>query len=399
MKHFNVQVCCLWLASLLCIFPFLVNGQQFELFTYENGESNNHVAYDPATGRVWLSEFEPNNALRYFENGTFTVVPEVSGYITDMDIAPNGDLWITTFSGTYQYSNGTVTHFTKDNSPITEGTACVGFAGDLVYVGSNLGLYQYDGKDWVEIGDFTTVRSIEFQENTGSIFVGTLVYLFELKANGDVIHIDWQVSNIPFADILDLKFDNLGNLWLLSFESGIAKYDGNTFTHYTKENTGFLKNKISDLNIDDNNNVWLGYSGVPYGISRFDGVECKNYTPENSDYPNDKEVRCSVPGGNGDIWIGVDSGLLRLSNNVNGLKQLSTFSLSISPNPVSNVLHIQSTENLAGDVYVLNAEGRIMAAQSFENELFLDVQHYPKGMYYLTIKNDKGQQTESFIVQ
>lgn len=397
MRRFNFQISCVLLASCLFLLPITSIAQQFELINYENGNSNNHVAVDKNTGRVWLCEFGPNNPLRYFEDGVFTVVPEVSGYITSMDLAPNGDLWVTSLSGTYQYSEGALAHYTIENSPILEGTFSVGFAEDLVYIGSNNGLYTFDGSEWKKLDGFSNVRSIAYDESSGSTYIGTLAYLYEIDTDGVVNFINWQNSNIPFSYIMELDYDKEGYLWLRSDESGFAKYDGNTFTHFTMDNCGILKDDISDISIDDDGNVWLGYSGSTYGISRFDGTTSLNYTPENSNYPDFKEGRSITNGSNNDIWISTYQGLIHLTFMSSSTNESTNFSFSISPNPTTDIVHITNTQNQHHQLLIHNSSGQLKLQQELEDRLTLDVSKYPTGLYFFTIQNEKGRITKTLV--
>ena len=56
--------------------------------------------------------------------------------------------------------------------------------------------------------------------------------------------------------------------------SGLAKYDGQTWTRYTITNSPIPSDNIRDVAIDNNNKLWIA---TPQGLTSFDGISWHNY--------------------------------------------------------------------------------------------------------------------------
>lgn len=78
-----------------------------------------------------------------------------------------------------------------------------------------------------------------------------------------------------------------------------------------------------------------------------------------------------------------------------GIQQINVINMSISPNPVKNVLNI-NTEEKINKLSVYNINGSLI--QTFENaNNNIDVSHLTKGMYILVVQSEKGISQTKFI--
>jgi signal transduction histidine kinase/ligand-binding sensor domain-containing protein len=77
--------------------------------------------------------------------------------------------------------------------------------------------------------------------------------------------------------------DKNGNIWI-GTKTGVSRYDGNSFTHFTSEEEGIAGNVVSIME-DKNGFLWFGtkgggaymYDGVSFArFSRFEGLESRN---------------------------------------------------------------------------------------------------------------------------
>lgn len=104
------------------------------------------------------------------------------------------------------------------------------------------------------------------------------------------------------------------------------------------------------------------------------------------------EVGDLVPG---TAWISVDAMEFGDVLNVDK-KNVSAF--KIYPNPVSDILTIQSTGNSLGKLTITDAVGKIvMVKQVTENPAIIDIQHLVPGIYM--IHNNENLKPSRFIVQ
>ncbi len=83
----------------------------------------------------------------------------------------------------------------------------------------------------------------------------------------------------------------------------------------------------------------------------------------------------------------------------NGLTDTPINGLTISPNPVKNVLHIQglSAENKTS-LFIINPEGNVIKKTSVQaNSYDFNVSNLKQGTYYLKAENNEGSKTFQFI--
>lgn len=97
--------------------------------------------------------------------------------------------------------------------------------------------------------------------------------------------------------------DRKGNVWLATWE-GIIRYNGTTFTNFTKQN--FLRKfHVFSALEDRNGNLWFGTIGA--GVYRFDGKVFHNITTQDG-LAHDRQG-CFFQDRSGKIWIGTMGGI------------------------------------------------------------------------------------------
>jgi ligand-binding sensor domain-containing protein len=130
----------------------------------------------------------------------------------------------------------------------------IGIAPDgEIWVSAETGIYRYDGYTWQKISPpwlgktAANVSSMAISED------GTAWFGFSYMPP-DFPPCGTQIEGIE--------------------EYGVYRYDGKYWTHFTTED-GLVDNKICDIKIDSNGNVWFG--SYDKGISRFDGETWQSY--------------------------------------------------------------------------------------------------------------------------
>lgn len=155
-----------------------------------------------------------------------------------------------------------------------------------------------------------------YQDKTGHLWFGTNNY--------DLIHFDGDKLDFLSNDegfvggrITAILEDNAGDLWIGS-SNGFTKYDGYTFTTFTKKH-GLIDNEIWCVLIDTNGIFWIGTSE---GLSRFDGKEFTTIAVPKSEikdvntiYAPDR-ITGIAEDKSGNLWIGTDGyGLYKYDGN------------------------------------------------------------------------------------
>jgi len=172
--------------------------------------------------------------------------------------------------------------------------------------------------------------------------------------------ITWEVygkeTGLHSDFITCLASDEFGNKWVGTFSSGIAKYDGASWTSFRTTNSGLpndsiyvitldkdnavwigtknglanfngdewkvykdddlpgISNLVRSLSVDMDNNKWIGYGHHDEGgLIKFDDNTWTLFTPENSLLP-DRMINKICVDENNTIWLGTDNGLVRINN-------------------------------------------------------------------------------------
>lgn len=194
---------------------------------------------------LWLATRE--YGVGKFRDGHFDWICNTGLYTQSILFDDKGDIFVgsTTFNQISQSGNLLLSEYIPDTQtqstlriydmePSPDGGVYIGFSCRPVFAG----LYQY--KD----GEFT--------------------HLFK-----DCYH------------VYALATDTKGNLWIGS-EYGLYKYDGDTFTHFTSDNSFFPSGKVRSVEADDKGNVWIGVNNQ---LAKYDGKEFTYYeTEENTKY-------------------------------------------------------------------------------------------------------------------
>lgn len=103
-------------------------------------------------------------------------------------------------------------------------------------------------------------------------------------------------------------YEHNGSMWIATL-GGIVKYDIATGkqTEFSKASAGLPSNTIEDITPDLSNNIWIGTYDA--GIAMYNGDKWTNYNTDNSALPNDA-VRAVEADNEGNIYIGTGEGLV-----------------------------------------------------------------------------------------
>ena len=115
----------------------------------------------------------------------------------------------------------------------------------------------------------------------------------------------WLTENgLPQNTVQAIIQTRDGYLWL-GTQEGLARFNGNNFVVFDRENTPQLKsNDIRSLLEDRSGTIWIGTS---YGLTRKQGSTFTLFT--NSEGLPDNSVGSLSEGPDGTIWIATASGL------------------------------------------------------------------------------------------
>jgi len=181
-----------------------------------------------------------------------------------------------------------------------------------------------------------------------------LIMLISCEQDPDLLNPNsagtWEVFNasnaLPGNNIRDIKLDSQGNLWFACYGSGVAMYDGSSWTTYNTSNSNILSNNITCIEEDHEGDMWFGTSnGISFLVDGTDwyylqdpviqyyintikrdsygwvwtGTNGNGYIVYDGDFyfstlypvPELNVVNVIEEDASGDIWLGTDFGVLK----------------------------------------------------------------------------------------
>lgn len=262
-----------YIYSLLFALTFLVacsgqqesanNNQPFkELVTVPLTPPNSQLAfhirniYQDKNGNFWFGTngygvaHYDGDSLSYFSFEQGFNGQQVTGIFEDKE----KNIWFATDKGVVKYdwssddAGGMLfTNFSGQQYFNGEQFWCIyADSKSNIWGGSSKGIYKYDGADW-------SAFKLPLPDTVTGTFIteGT----------------SWSILE-----------DKRGNMWFSTNGYGVYKYDGNSFTLYTKED-GLCGNNVYRMLEDKKSNIWFAMREGG-GASRFDGETFENFTYE-----------------------------------------------------------------------------------------------------------------------
>jgi ligand-binding sensor domain-containing protein len=234
-----------------------------------------------------------------------------------------GYIWIGTANGGVALFDGSkFTFFSKENGLSNNNVSalCEDKQGNI-WIGSNNGIDRYDGKQFTHF----TLRDTTFPEGdivkniicrkNGELWVSTEdgIKIFDGKS------FSWLGKKIKLSHrkVAELFEDSKGNIWIgyKRFKSdGIDKYDGTTTTHFVISDLG--GDLVTAFTEDKNGIIWVGSFNPEFvgGSGRLFFQDGEGFSQFKS--PLKTDVNDLIKSRRGSLWIGTNSGLIKLSGSV-----------------------------------------------------------------------------------
>jgi len=145
-------------------------------------------------------------------------------------------------------------------------------------------------------GPTRMVRSVK-QARNGDILIASYTGVWRYDGKQFTL-ITGAIKSPSFWDVLE---DRNGDLWFGTKDSGIYRFHGKSFLHYTTRQ-GLVSNMALHLFEDRAGNIWFSIGG---GATRFDGSSFQNFTTKDG-LPKDG-VNTFMEDKAGRLWIGTRS--------------------------------------------------------------------------------------------
>lgn len=265
------------------------DGYKWKVFTTSNsGLPNNTInaIVVDAQGYKWIGT---NDGLTKFDDHGWANYNESNSglptdFIRSLALDGNGDLWIGTWGeGLVKYDGNTWTTYNTSNSGVpNNGILCVSVdEDDKVWIGTfDNGFAVFDGNTWT-VSDTSnselpnnTVNSIAF-DKMGQPWIGTEAGAVHINGGNWEVH-DASNTGFFFASVYSINFTQDGAITWLATNHGILKYDNTDWRNVRVDNSGLPNNQVLAIDVDAQDNIWIGTAGGGLGIFREGGISLSN---------------------------------------------------------------------------------------------------------------------------
>ncbi|MDQ3073236.1 MAG: hypothetical protein M3Q97_08255, partial [Bacteroidota bacterium] len=137
------------------------------------------------------------------------------------------------------------------------------------------------------------------EEDVKRYYIGTKGGLIVIdKITEEVKVLNKANSPLPSNMIETVEKDALGNIWVGTYDAGVALYNGTSWTVLDKENSDLPRNEVLDIKSDGNGDIWIGtYGGIVH-------VEGSKWTVIGTDTDiNYQLFQIAVDESRGDVWF------------------------------------------------------------------------------------------------
>lgn len=187
-------------------------------------------------------------------------------------------LWIATNKGLYMCDGETWTVYNKSNSRLSETVQCMAFdSNNHLWCGTfGSGLFCFDGTRW---NNYTTSNSSIPSNYVGAIAVD----------NNNVVWLNCRDNQYP---------DKYG----VEYGFGLTRFDGNTWTTYSRTNSPLPSDCFWDVQVDADNRLWIATAG-DVGLVCYDGTEWTVYDSDNSGIALNEVTKITLDHKRDLIWL------------------------------------------------------------------------------------------------
>lgn len=193
----------------------------------------------------------------------------VARYVVDLFEDSKDRLWMGTMTkGAICLDNGRLKYLNQNIGLPNNTVSCITEDNQgFIWLGTHGGLCRYDGSTLLQFGQNEGLNNVRIStlliDRNNTLWVGTWGGIFKYK-NG--LFVRFSIPNPPlffepYQQTMDwvttLKEDQQGNIWIARDGYGLCKFDGETFTYYTKSE-GLPSNNVQSVEEGNNGEMWIG---------------------------------------------------------------------------------------------------------------------------------------------
>lgn len=288
-------------------------------------------AFEDSQGNLWFGTMAKGTAR--FDGAKLTYLSTKDGLVgnTVASIAEDrdGNLWFGTHSGASRFDGKSFTNFGADEGLHGAGCQFLIDADGNIWAATNHGVFRFDGTAFKpfeiprpEIKDVSykwepgKVWSL-MQDKQGNMWFGRDGFGATRFDGSSFTHFT-KDDGLASNNVSQILEDRQGNIWFASLtsdqpesikEGGVARYDGTSFTSFP-DVAGLTANDIYTLFADSQGHVWIGATGV--GAYRYDGNTFTLFKQtDREDLTRNFGVQDIIEDRLGNLWFGFSGGLFR----------------------------------------------------------------------------------------
>ena len=289
--------------------------------------------YEDKKGNLWFGTMGKGVAL--YDGNKLTYISSQDG-LCGNDVASitedhEGNMWFGTHNGASRYDGETFTNF--GSSEGLHGLGCnilITKSGDI-WAGTNDGLFRFSDSSFSEFKiPNPPIENLSYHWELGKVWTliedkeGNLWFgrdgFGACKFDGTSFSHFTKKDGLGSNNVNSIIEDNQGNIWFTSIpsssveeskEGGICRYDGNTFSQFP-EIKGLNEKSYYSIYEDNKGVIWIGAANS--GVYRYDGDKFTLFKKtDRMDLSWSLSVQSILEDRNGTLWFGFSGGLFRLN--------------------------------------------------------------------------------------
>lgn len=293
------------------------------------------AAFEDEKGGLWFGTNGQGvarwngEALTYFSIGEGLIDDVVTGIAEDR----SGQLWFGTQAGASRFDGKTFTGFGPEQGLPGAGCKLLVDRNGGVWAGTSAGVFRLAGDRFVPFALPTpSIEALSYkiapgkvwdllEDRSGNLWFGRDGY-GACKFDGTTFTHFTKKDGLCSDNVASIAEDARGNIWFGSItsdhprylrEGGVCRYDGTTFTRFP-EVVGLTANDVYNIFTDRAGNVWIGAIGV--GAYRVDGASFTLFDQtDRPDLTQNFAIQSFVEDRRGTLWFGFSGGLFRFNGN------------------------------------------------------------------------------------
>lgn len=332
----------------LLLFPFAFAGSYSgqknklpllpELKADSSAQISEYVVeiFEDKKGNLWFGTMSDGAACYDGKNLVYFSVKDglCNNTVVSIDQDKEGNIWFGTHAGASMYDGKTFTNFWESKG--LHGPGCKIFADKdgTIWAGTNHGVFRYSGSPLAGFSEFKipvpVIENLSYKWEAGKIWAlmqdkkGNIWFgrdgFGACRFDGTSFTHFTRKDGLCSNNVSSIVEDQQGNIWFGSLSSdfpeyinggGLSRYDGKTFTKYP-EIKGLFENDIYTIYEDKKGTIWIG--AVGHGAYRYDGKDFTLFKEtDRQDLVVNFGVQSILEDRNGKLWFGFSGGLFRFN--------------------------------------------------------------------------------------